>query len=89
MSGSFNWVKDKLSWIPGIGNDPTEDIPKTSPSLDAPRRSSVIPGGASQSIANAVTNNNRSNSNVVHVGRIVTSRSINPQEISSHMGMFA
>lgn len=87
LTGGWDWIKDKISWIPGMGDDPAGDIPKSSPSLDAPRRSAIIPGGASKSIASAVTNNSRSDSNSIHIGQVVTSRPINSQEISSMMAM--
>jgi hypothetical protein len=87
MTGAFSWVKDKMSWIPGIGDDPAGDIPKTSPSLEAPRKSAVAPGGINQSIAHTITSNSRSNTSSLHVGRIVTSRPINPQEIGNTLFM--
>lgn len=85
----WDWAKDKLSWLPGFGNDSTPDIPKTSPSLDAARHSSVSPGGVTQTIANAVTNNSQSDSSSIHIGQVVTSRPINMQEISGQMTMGA
>jgi len=87
LTGGWDWIKDKISWIPGMDDDPTDDIPKSSPSLDAPRRSAILPGGASKSIASAVTNNSRSDSNSVHIGQVVTSRPINSQEINNIMIM--
>lgn len=87
LTGPLDWVKDKMAWLPGMGPDPGGDIPKTSPSLDAPRRSTVMSGGVGKTIANAVTNNSRSDSSTMHVGQIVTNRPVNAQEVSSMLTM--
>nr|WP_321399355.1 phage tail tape measure protein [uncultured Desulfobacter sp.] len=91
LGGVWDAVKGKLSWLPGFGDDSkTNDIPKTSPSLDAPRTASIPPGGASRSIANAVTNNSsQTESRTVNIGQVVTSRPINSQEIGNQLMMGA
>ena len=91
LGGVWDAVKGKLSWLPGFGDDSkTNDIPKTSPSLEAPRTASIPPGGASRSIANAVTNNSsQTESRTVNVGQVVTSRPINSQEIGNQLWMGA
>ncbi len=83
LTGCWDWIKDKMSWIPGMDDDPAGNVPRTSPSLEASRRSAILPGGAGKTIANAVTNNSRSNANTVNVGQVVTSRPVNSQEINN------
>ncbi len=89
LTGAWDWVQDKLSWVPGMGGrDPAADIPKTSPSLDAPRKAAAVPGGAGRSIAQAITHNTRSESSQsIHIGQITTTRPINAQEIGNQLLM--
>jgi len=129
LTGAWDWMKEKFSWVPGLGedstdgvlssqknitpapglvdgpmaemakpqavvspvpvfvNDPLPEVPKTSPSLEVPRRVSVPAGGVSQSIATAITNNSESSSQTIHIGQIVTSRPINAQEVTSQLVM--
>lgn len=91
LSGAWDWMKSKMSWVPGIDSpDVNKNIPKTSPSLEASRKFAVPQGGASQSIANAVTDNSsRTESRTVNVGQVVTSRPINSQEIGNQLWMGA
>jgi hypothetical protein len=91
LSGVWDWMKSKMSWVPGIDSpDVNKNIPKTSPSLEASRKFAVPQGGASQSIANAVTDNSsRTESRTVNVGQVVTSRPINSQEIDNQLWMGA
>jgi TP901 family phage tail tape measure protein len=91
LSGVWDWMKSKMSWVPGIDSpDVNKNIPKTSPSLEASRKFAVPQGGASQSIANAVTDNSsRTESRTVNVGQVVTSRPINSQEIGNQLWMGA
>ncbi|MGB3222522.1 MAG: phage tail tape measure protein [Desulforhopalus sp.] len=83
LGGVFDWVGDKLSWVPGMGGDGENEVPSSSPRLAASRRADVLPGGVSRSVANAVTNNSRSDSRSVHIGQITTSRPLNMQEINN------
>ncbi|WP_300674077.1 phage tail tape measure protein [Desulfoluna sp.] len=102
LSGAWDWVKNKLSWVPGMGGeseaavsptmtalgaDPMVGVPKTSPSLEVPRRTSMPAGGVSQSIATAITNTSASSSQTIHIGQITTSRPINAQEVTSQLVM--
>ena len=89
LTGVWDTIKDKISWLPGMKGEMSSDMPLTSASLEAPRKSAALPGGVSKVVANAVTNNSRSDSRSVHVGQVVTSRPINSQEISSMMWMGA
>lgn len=89
LSGAWSWVQEKLSWVPGIGDDPMEEIPQTSPSLEASRQTAVPAGGVSQSIATAITNNSESSSATIQIGQVNTSRPINSQEITSMLAMGA
>ncbi|MCP3942496.1 MAG: hypothetical protein GY710_13560 [Desulfobacteraceae bacterium] len=82
LSKGWDWVSDKLSWVPGFGKD-SEDVPKSSPYLDAPKKLAVQPGGAAKSISNAVTNNSRADSRTTHIGQIVSSKPINSPEITN------
>jgi hypothetical protein len=84
MSGAWGWIKGK---IPGMGDDAAV-APASSPSLDAPRQGSAVNGGAARMISNAVnTDNRRNESRSVHIGQVVTSRPINPQEIGNQLWM--
>ena len=87
LGDAWSWVKGKFSWIPGVGDDPVAEAPKTSPSLEAPKQAAVPAGGVSQSIATAVSNTSTTSSQTVHVGQIVTSRPINAQEVTSQLVM--
>lgn len=59
-------------------------VPSTTPSLEAPRRSAVAPGGVSKSITQAFTNSSTHNdSTSVTIGQVVTNRSLTPQDLSS------
>jgi TP901 family phage tail tape measure protein len=85
LSDSFSSIGDAANWIAGklgFGNDEME-APRSSPSLDAPRKSHVAPGGASKSIASAVTDNSKSSSSSVNIGSVTTSRPLNTQEINN------
>lgn len=83
LGGAFDWVQDKVSWLPGMGRDEAASAPSSSPSLSAARNADLLPGGASRSIANAVTNNSSSNRRQIHIGSINTSRPMNSHEIGS------
>ncbi|SCY45929.1 phage tail tape measure protein [Desulfoluna spongiiphila] len=87
LGDAWDWVKGKFSWIPGVGDEPVAEAPKTSPSLEAPRQAAVPAGGVSQSIATAVSSTSTTSSQTVHVGKIVTSRPINAQEVTSQLVM--
>ncbi|WP_419174401.1 phage tail tape measure protein [Desulfosediminicola sp.] len=86
LGGAFEWVGDKLSWIPGIGGDKPETV-SSSPSLSAPRTIETMPGGVSRSVANAVTTNSSSSSKSIHIGQVTTSRPLNSQEINNMLVM--
>jgi TP901 family phage tail tape measure protein len=84
MSGAWGWIKGK---IPGMGEDMAV-APASSPSLDAPRQGAAVNGGVGKMISNAVNNDNRrTESRSVHIGQVVTSRPINPQEIGNQLWM--
>lgn len=71
--------------VPGLDTENTfsspmdkAKIPETSPSLSAPRRSEVLPGGAGKSIANAITQNtDRSSAKTVNIGQVISNRPAN------------
>jgi TP901 family phage tail tape measure protein len=88
LGGAFDWIGDKMSWIPGIGEDEKTEVPSTSPRLAASHKAEVLPGGASKSIATAVNNNSKSESRSVNIGSVTTSRPLNSQEINN-MAMMA
>lgn len=82
ISGAWGWIKGK---IPGLGDD-TDLAPASSPALNAPRQGAAATGGVSKMISNAVnTDNRRTESRSVHIGQVVTSRPINPQEIGNQL----
>jgi TP901 family phage tail tape measure protein len=82
ISGAWGWIKGK---IPGLGDD-TDLAPASSPALNAPRQGASATGGVSKMISNAVnTDNRRTESRSVHIGQVVTSRPINPQEIGNQL----
>jgi TP901 family phage tail tape measure protein len=84
ISGAWGWIKGK---IPGMGEDMAV-APASSPSLDAPRQGAAVNGGVGKMISNAVNNDNRrAESRSVHIGQVVTSRPINPQEIGNQLWM--
>ena len=65
-------------------------VPNTTPSLEAPRRSAVAPGGVSKSISQAFTNSStRNDSTSVTIGQVVTSRDVTPQSFGSAVWMGA
>jgi TP901 family phage tail tape measure protein len=88
LGGAFDWIGDKMSWIPGIGEDEKTEVPSTSPRLEASHKAEILPGGASKSIATAVNNNSKSESRSVNIGSVTTSRPLNSQEINN-MAMMA
>ncbi len=76
-------IADSMSWIPGFGGSEKAEMPKTSPGLAASKKKEVLPGGVSKSVANAVTNNSKADSRMVHIGSVTTSRPINSQEMNN------
>lgn len=79
--------QENLSLVPMLAKDHMAGVPKTSPSLEAPRRTTVPTGGVSQSIATAITNNSEASSQTIHIGQITTSRPITKEEVTSLLVM--
>ena len=88
LSGVWDWFSEKLGFSDEMEVDPGQGVLKTSPSLEAPRAGRNITGNAGKSVANAVTNNTRSESKSIQIGQITTARPINAQEMTN-MAMMA
>lgn len=67
----------------------TDRYPSTSPGLSAPKRISYEAGSVSKSIASHISNVKKDLKSSIKVGKIVTSRPINSQEITSMLAMGA
>ncbi len=79
VGDAANWVAGKL----GFGDDETTSRANNSEMLNQSRKKTFAPGGASQSVANAVNNTSNSKSQNTNIGTVVTSRPINSQEMNT------
>jgi TP901 family phage tail tape measure protein len=87
LMNPVGWVVEKVGALVGFGDDET-DAPASSPSLDAPRRSSVAPGSVTKHVANTVAN---SRSEQRSIGKVVinTDKGVSKQDLDELLMMGA
>ncbi|WP_296059610.1 phage tail tape measure protein [uncultured Amphritea sp.] len=84
LGGIVDWVLDKLDAIPGIELGRSSlDVKQAAPSLSAPQQLKTTPGGISQQISNAISNQG---GNTYHVG-IESKTAPGPAELSEWLAM--
>lgn len=87
LMNPVGWVVEKVGALVGFGSDET-DAPASSPSLDAPRRSAVAPGGVTKHISNTVASNR---SDQRSIGKVVinTDKGVSKQDLDEMLMMGA